>query len=330
VNDVPDVSFSRERQGALHIIEHCARLLPDETVAIICDPSTRDVAHLLAEAAQELGGIVEVVEISPLLMHGEEPDSMTARVMRGAAIVIGVTAKSMAHTAARRDACLSGARYLSLPDYSLGLLGHPAVAIDYVSAGKCARNVADLFTTGRTVTVTSVVGTNVCLAIGGRSGNCCPGYVTRAGELGSPPDVEANVAPLEHMSEGQIVVDGSIAHPEFGLLSAPIALTIEQGSIVRIEGDSKLVHRLNNLFDAVDPRKSRILAECGVGLNPQARLTGVMLTDEGALGTVHFGFGSNATVGGINDVPFHLDFVLREPLLAIDGRVILGNGKGLL
>ena len=34
---------------------------------------------------------------------------------------------------------------------------------------------------------------------------------------------------------------------------------------------------------------------------------------------VHFGFGSNITVGGKNDVPFHLDFVIKKPDLFIDG-----------
>jgi leucyl aminopeptidase (aminopeptidase T) len=325
-----DAIVSRERHGALHIVKHCGRLSPHEAVTIICDPTTRAIAGLLAEAAEGMGGRVQLVEIPPLAMHGEEPDFVAARAMQQASLVIGVTAKSMAHTAARRDACVSGARYLSLPDYSLALLADPAITIDYVGPGERARIVADLFTAARTVRVTSASGTDITLDIGGRSGNCCPGYVTGAGELGSPPDVEANIAPLEGKSEGRIVVDGSIAHPQFGLLAEPITLTIEHGRIVHIDGESDLVGRLSSLFDVADARKSRILAECGVGLNPEARLTGVMLTDEGSLGTVHFGFGSNATVGGINDVSFHLDFVLRVPVLTIDDKMILEDGRYLL
>jgi leucyl aminopeptidase (aminopeptidase T) len=72
-----------------------------------------------------------------------------------------------------------------------------------------------------------------------------------------------------------------------------------------------------------------VLAECGVGLNPDAELTGSMLTDEGTNGTMHFGFGSNATVGGQNDVSFHLDVVFREATLEIDGSPILEHGEVL-
>ena len=55
-----------------------------------------------------------------------------------------------------------------------------------------------------------------------------------------------------------------------------------------------------------------------------------MLTDEGALGTMHLGFGSNSTVGGLNNVSFHLDFVLRLPTISVDGVVIVDKGKVLL
>jgi leucyl aminopeptidase (aminopeptidase T) len=80
------------------------------------------------------------------------------------------------------------------------------------------------------------------------------------------------------------------------------------------------------MFEGKDSKK-RILAEIGVGLNPIAKLTGTMLTDEGALGCVHFGFGSNYTTGGINRINFHLDFVIKEPSLFIDKKPIIINGK---
>ena len=45
-----------------------------------------------------------------------------------------------------------------------------------------------------------------------------------------------------------------------------------------------------------------------------------MLEDEGCAGTIHLGFGSNATIGGRNEVAFHLDFVVRRPSVWIDAR----------
>jgi leucyl aminopeptidase (aminopeptidase T) len=51
-----------------------------------------------------------------------------------------------------------------------------------------------------------------------------------------------------------------------------------------------------------------------------------MLEDEGCAGTIHLGFGSNATIGGRNDVAFHLDFVMRRPSVWIDRTPLLTEG----
>ena len=55
-----------------------------------------------------------------------------------------------------------------------------------------------------------------------------------------------------------------------------------------------------------------------------------MLTDEGAAGTMHFGFGSNITVGGKNDVSFHVDFVFCDATLTVDDRVLIEDGRLLV
>ena len=170
-------------------------------------------------------------------------------------------------------------------------------------------------------------GTDIDLDINGRFGNCCPGYVLKSGELGSPPDIESNISPNEFKSQGKIVVDGSIPHPFIGLLNEDVELIVEDGFIKKIKTGFFLKKKIDSIFKSVPLRKSKILAECGIGFNPKAKLKGYMLTDEGASGTMHFGFGSNITVGGLNDVPFHLDFVLKNPSIFVDNNLVIKNGK---
>ena len=247
--------------------------------------------------------------------------------MSGADLIVGLTSKSMAHSKARQRATDGGARYLSLPDYSMDFLASPALQVNFRSLYPTVRMVADWFTGGREAEVSTRAGTNVRLNILGREGNCCPGYVERPGDLGSPPDVEANVSPIETDSEGFLVVDGSIPHPDLGLLNAAVELKIANGCITDILGPSDVVSILESLFSQAGSPKAKILAECGVGLNRAAQLTGNMLTDEGAAGSMHFGFGSNSTVGGLNDIGFHLDFVFRAATLKIDGRTLIRDGE---
>jgi len=52
--------------------------------------------------------------------------------------------------------------------------------------------------------------------------------------------------------------------------------------------------------------------------------------DEGTRGTIHFGFGSNSTVGGVNAVPFHFDMVFRSPSMRVGNVLIVEDGKILL
>ncbi len=113
-----------------------------------------------------------------------------------------------------------------------------------------------------------------------RIGNYCPGFVEQAGDLGSPPDIEANVSPLEDSAQGVVVIDGSITHPDLGLLTDPVEILVAHGRITEFRSaNAKCLAKLNDLFGPPDSLR-RVLAECGVGLNPAAKLTGTMLTDE--------------------------------------------------
>ena len=316
----------RAVEGADLLLLQCGRLTRGERVTIVCDDTTAELGQLLRERAHRITSHVVLVQTPPLAMHGEEPPRQVAEAMLESDLCLGITTKSIAHTNARISAAAHGARYLSLPDYSMDLLSDESLRANYEEQAVLARHLADAFTNGSRLRVTSSAGTDVTMSIDGREGNCCPGYVSKAGDLGSPPDIESNVSPIEDSAEGTVVVDASIPYPTFGLLKAPVVLRVKGGSIVRIEGEASTTSSLEQLMKSAGSPRAYVLAECGVGLNDKARLSGVMLTDEGAAGTMHFGFGSNSTVGGKNEVSFHLDFVLKNPSLFVDGHALIERG----
>ena len=314
-----------------HLLCHCGSLAADESLIIVCDASTRDLDEVFAQQARPMTRQVGLHEVAELEIHGQEPPPAIASAMLDANLILGMTQNSMAHTQARLAASNRGARYLSMPDYDLPLLHSPAVTTDFRAAAPRVRRYAEMLDGGTHVRVTTERGTDIELNIGGRSANLCPGFVDTPGALGSPPDIEANISPVEADSNGIIVVDGSIPCREIGLLSDPVTLEVRNGKIHEIVTESEaMLGLLLTIFARTASAKAYILGECGIGLNPAAELTGNMLTDEGAFGCMHFGFGSNATVGGTNDVPFHLDFVLREPTLAVDGEILIDKGDVVL
>lgn len=73
--------------------------------------------------------------------------------------------------------------------------------------------------------------------------------------------------------------------------------------------------------------KAYRVAELGIGLNPKAKIIGLVLEDEKVLGTVHIALGNNLSFGGDNDVPLHLDGVILKPDIYVDGKKIMSRGK---
>ena len=67
-----------------------------------------------------------------------------------------------------------------------------------------------------------------------------------------------------------------------------------------------------------------------MGTNDKARLTGNVLEDEKILGTVHVAFGASAGIGGTVSVPIHLDVVILDASLEVDGQAVLDGGRYVL
>ena len=324
----PDVE--RLRRGARTLATTCAGLQSGERAYVIANPNTEDVAGYVVEAARACGAEVELDVLPRATIHGAKPPEHVGPRMLAADVVFCLTEMSMAHTDERRQATDQGTRYLSLPDYSLNLLGAECLTVDFRAIAPLTDTLGAIIDAGKQVRITTPRGTDVRFSIDGRPANRCPGVVLTPGALGSPPDAEVNVAPIETTATGTFVVDGSVPCREVGRLEQPVTLRLDGGRITEFaDGDPAVLDALRALFAAPGP-KSHVLGEFGIGLNPLADLTGVMLEDEGCLGTIHFGFGSNSTIGGTNQVAFHLDFITKQPSVWVDDQQILEDGRLLV
>ena len=67
-------------------------------------------------------------------------------------------------------------------------------------------------------------------------------------------------------------------------------------------------------------------AEASVGVNAKAIVRGIQREDKNILGTMHFGLGTNIDVGGSVRSNIHMDGVILEPTLYVDGVMKIHHG----
>jgi leucyl aminopeptidase (aminopeptidase T) len=196
------------------------------------------------------------------------------------------------------------------------------MAVDFDKMTRRSRAVARLLTVGSAAHVTCPRGTQLTLDLDGREGIADDGDLTSAGAFGNLPCGEGFIAPLN--GEGRIVAS-SLA--PVGISDQPAILTLHAGQLVSAQGGlgPDYLERLQRHGQA-----GTNLAELGVGTNDCATLTGNILEDEKILGTVHVAFGASAGIGGTVSVPIHLDVVVLDANLDIDGRPVLEDGRFVL
>jgi leucyl aminopeptidase (aminopeptidase T) len=314
---MPDLS-----QPARTTLKDCLGTEEGEKVLIVVDEPLRVIGEVLFAQAQKLGTEAVLMEMLPRRSNGEEPPGMVARAMLGADAIVLATSKSLSHTQARHQANNKGARVATTPGLTPETMARTLSANYGDLAARCHKY-ADLLTAADRVHLTTPAGTDLTFSIRDRKGFADGGQLQTAGSFGNLPAGEAYIAPVEGTATGTIVVDGSMAG--IGLVENKIRIKVERGQAIKIDGGEE-ARRLTELVDKFGP-EARNIAELGLGLNDRAVLSGLVLEDEKVLGTVHIALGDNSTFGGTVEVPSHLDGVLLNPTLWLDGKKILEQGR---
>ena len=193
--------------------------------------------------------------------------------------------------------------------------------IDYGELSRTSESVAAALTRASRARVTSASGTDIVLSVEGRTGLSDDGNLQEPGALNLPAG-EGYVAPIETIGEGTIVIDGSLAG--YGVLPAPVRITVREGRAVNASGE--VGQWLLRMLDS-GGEHGRSLAELGIGTNPAATLTGSVLEDEKVIGTAHLAFGTSAGLGGVNAAGVHIDGVMLQATVEVDGERLLDDGR---
>jgi aminopeptidase len=320
------MQISRELQSAaVTAVRDCMGVQAGERVLIVTDEPLRVIGYALQRAARDLGTEVLLVDMLPRNTNGEEPPREIAELMKMVDVVLCPTSKSLTHTDARRAASDAGVRIGTLPGVTEGVMIR-CMNADYHEIARRTMKLCALLEKAGVVRVLSPSGTDITLPVRGRKAHASSGLFRERGQWGNLPTGEAYLAPVEGMSNGVVVVDGSMAG--VGLVANPIRIQVEAGYATQISGREEAKKLLQLL--APHGGDGRNVAEFGIGTNDKAILTGVILEDEKVMGTIHIAFGDNKSMGGTVRVASHLDALVRNPTVWLDEQMIMDGGMLLV
>lgn len=313
-------------KGASILADKCANLQDGEKTLIVADTNNFDIAEILATSLFERDFDVVTTFMTPQGAHGQDPPKMIVASMMEADVVFEPTTYSLTRAEASEQAKDNDAKIVSMPDYTGDMLVSGGLEADFPAHEETVEKLAGMFTEAKYAELTAPVGTNISMELGSREGNSGKGFCPGPGTICSPPNIEANISPLEETAQGNVAVDVSIPDPHIGIVNRPVELTVEEGFVTQIEGGRE-AKVLKSLMEKQEDEKVYNIAELGIGLNPNAEISGVMLEDEGALGTAHIGLGDNHTSGGYVKAPLHLDMVINNPTLELDGKTVIRESE---
>lgn len=316
-------------KSANTIVTKLLRIRSGERVLIVADAKT-DMSMVSALAAESSAvGANYLITIMPCRKKiGVEsqtalPESIR-KILDDFQVVIGLNATSGAPSYDSKIAHLlhtKKIRYMSMVLRSVENWTAGAAMADYTEVYSTAVKLARVFQ-GRKITATTPAGTRLVANIEGRKAIVEAGIAHEAGQSAAFSDGEVSLSTVEGTADGVAIIDGPISY--LGLPQEPVKLDIKKGRVVKVSGGGEAailrewLMRVEN-FDN--------FAEIGIGVNPESRRNGDWQEEKKALGTAHFALGDNIYYYGKVSCPIHLDMVMYEPTVTIDGSVITRDGR---
>jgi leucyl aminopeptidase (aminopeptidase T) len=312
--------------GFANVLDQCLAVRPGEQVVLLTDGGTdAEVVTRLLEAVATRDGIPLVAQMPAPYLPGSEPPGAVAAMMAESAAIIELTSLFIGSSQARRNATDRGARYLAMPGVRLETFrtGGP-LDVDFEQLRADAERVGNAWGAARRFRLTTRGGTDLRGSVADRPGRVLHGIATQPGAYMAPPDIESGTAPVEGTASGTVVVDGDLLFMGQGPLPEPVVLHVVDGQVRGIEGVER--GRLTGMLERCGDDRMTNLAEVSVAFNPAGSICSVPMETESARGTAHVALGNSVAYGGVVNAVAHLDCVMRDATLELDGRAVMIEG----
>ena len=327
-----DAQFDEMVEGAMNALTTVLSLKKGEGMLIVIDDSKEEIGRAFAEGGKSLGAITKMYSLSKHQRPIMDIPNDLSPLLKEHQVIINTFSSNSQETPFRvkllYEEIQYNARVGHAPGITTSMMRQSPKKCNYAERLESADCLMDRFKGVKSVHITAPAGTDITLDLENR------GWQTDLrideGDFGNLPAGEVWCAPVENGANGVLAIDGSIG--DLGQVPSLLTMTVENGRLVGVEcADKNFVRQVEELSDIDD--EARIIGELGIGLNPGARIVGVMLEDEKAGETAHIAFGNNMDMdGGQNNSKTHRDYLFYKPTIVatyLDGskKDIMRDGK---
>jgi leucyl aminopeptidase (aminopeptidase T) len=313
--------------GFDNLLDRCLGVREGERILLVRDDGTDDaVVAGLQEAIARRGASPVVAPMPVPALPGAEPPEDVAAQMLEAGAVIELTSLFIGSSQARQRATRAGVRYLAMPGVRLDTFREDGpLTVDFDAIRSDAETVGRAWDEARSFRLTTPAGTDLTGSVAGRPGRVLHGLAREDGAYMAPPDIEAGTAPVEGTTTGVVVVDADLLFMGQGPLPEPVVIHIRDGEMVGLEGAES--GRLQDMIARCADERMSNVAEVSMAFNPSGRVCGVAMETESSRGTAHIALGNSIAYGGVVDAVAHLDCVMKDATIEMDGRPVMARGE---
>lgn len=335
------------------VISDVMKIKKGERVLVIANPATLNIALQLYNAAQKANASATLIVQNDKTSFDNANEETLAAIASEPDVCFSISNIKLGkdpHATAKPYKTEDGQEYNHIFDYLLdgkktmraawtpGITEDMMIrtaAIDYEQLKKRCQVLDEKFKNAVSAEITSPSGTDIKIDLHGRKLMFDDGDFSQPGTGGNIPAGEVFISPVVGKSNGKIVFDGSMTFSDGdSILNTPITCDVKDGFVSAIIGGEEATRLLKTVTEAekraveyekdgklpqgqgeIYKKNARSIGELGIGLNPQAKITGNMLEDEKAFHTCHFAIGENYD----NDAPslIHLDGVVKNPTIVL-------------
>jgi hypothetical protein len=325
---VVDIDSMKKASG--NVISSCLKILPGEEVAIICEQDRLLAAEYLSYDILKNGAFPIVIpifnETRSILSKGGLPLSLspsTGTLLDNVSVIITLIDNIVGELPFRKQildhlktgncriAHMPGIKLDQFADYLKG---------DFTEIKRKGKKLKNILheNIGQSLQIITKSGTDLTVKISPHI-HLSTGILKKLGEMGNLPGGEVYFVPEPDTANGKLVIDVSI--PNLKLKgNKPIEFQVIEGKAII----DTISDPYNKMAGYLQTKGADVLCEVGIGLNDEIEEpTGNALIDEKMGNTIHVAFGDNTLFGGSNKSNAHLDLVMSDPIVKLEGNQIV-------